>query len=141
MKLESLGVLLIKQEQIAASKFIAGGNQAVTGAGQTLGAQTTGIKEWNDLSPRDVAKKEFKAATKKDEENKAKGLDSDLAGAVRRKWIERNTPGAKPAPAPAPKGAAPGARLNALPPGAVYAGTSGGKKVYKTPDGKQYIQD
>jgi hypothetical protein len=142
LRVEAYGkapMLLIKQEQIAASKFIAGGNQAVTGAGQTLGAQTTGIREWNDLSPRDVAKKEFKAATKKDEENKAKGLDSDLAGAVRRKWIERNTPGAQPAPekvvAPPP-----GARLNVLPPNAVFEGTSGGKKVYKLPDGSRYIE-
>lgn len=89
--------------------------QGVTSAGQVLEAQTTGIREWNDVNNRDPAKKEFKAATKQDQANKAKGIDSDLAGAVRRKWIQENTPGAKPAPEkvvvppppPPPKGAAP----------------------------------
>jgi hypothetical protein len=89
--------------------------QGVTSAGQVLGAQTTGIKEWNDLSPRDIAKKAFKEATKQDQANKAKGIDSDLAGQIRRDWIQANTPGAKPAPEkvvvppppPPPKGAAP----------------------------------
>jgi len=94
---------------------IAEENRGVTKKGQILDAQTFGIREWNDLSPRDISKKEFKAATKKDQENKANGIKSDLAGDVRRRWIQENTPGAVPAPEkvvvppppPPPKGAAP----------------------------------
>ena len=41
-----------------------------------------------------------------------------------------------PAPAPAPK---PAPALSSLPSGAVQIGTSGGKPVYQTPDGKKFI--
>jgi len=72
--------------------------QDVTSRGQDINAAGVGIKEWNDVPLRDPAKKAFKAATKQDQENKAKGIDSDLAGQIRRDWIQANTPGAKPAP-------------------------------------------
>lgn len=135
---------VVRQEQIAANKAIAGGAQATQARGQDIGAAGVGIKEFNDLSNRDPAKKAFKEATKKDQENKANGITSDLAGQVRREWIQANTPGAKPAPAappaPPPKGAAPAAGPSALPPGSRQVGTSGGKPVYETPDGKRFIQ-
>lgn len=81
--------------------------QDVTLEGINVSAQATGIKEFNDLSNRDPAKKAYKAAAKQDQENKANGINTDLAGQVRRDWIQANTPGAKPAPAPAPKPTAP----------------------------------
>ncbi|MDI3463627.1 MAG: hypothetical protein OJF50_002448 [Nitrospira sp.] len=43
-----------------------------------------------------------------------------------------------PAPSAAPSG---GSTLNALPQGAKQIGTSGGKPVYQTPDGKKFIGD
>ena len=85
-----------------------------------------------------------------DTENREKGNPTNLQLEHRNRTIEDNansmTPSSQqrkvvPPPAPAPKGAAPGARLNALPPGAVFEGTSGGKKVYKLPNGTQYIED
>lgn len=95
--------------------------QDVTTAGQEISAQATGIKEFNDLSPRDPAKKAYKAAARQDQENKANGINTDLAGQVRRDWIQANTPGAKPAPAPkpaAPAGAAPSiSSVEGAPPG------------------------
>jgi hypothetical protein len=129
---------VVRQEAIQASKDIAGGAQTTQARGQDIGAAGVGIKEFNDLSLRDPAKKAFKEATKKDQENKAKGIDSDLAGQVRRDWIQANTPGAKIVPPPIKD---PGARLNVLPPGAVFEGTSGGKKVYKLPNGSRFIED
>jgi hypothetical protein len=116
LRVEAYGkapMLLIKQEQIAASKAIAGGAQALTGTGQVLGAQTSALKEFNDLDPLDPAKKDYREAARQDKANKAKGITSDLAGAVREKWIKKNTPGAVAAPEkvvvppPPPKGAAP----------------------------------
>lgn len=44
---------------------------------------------------------------------------------------------AAPAPAPTPKPAA--SAVSSLPPGAKQIGTSGGKPVYQTPDGKRFI--
>jgi hypothetical protein len=125
---------VVKQEAIAASRSIAGGAQGVTTAGQDLTAQGTGIKEFNDLSPRDPAKKAYKDAARTDKANLDKGITTDLAGAVRRKWIQENTPGAKPAQR---------AETNpiGLPDGARKIGTSGGKAVYETPDGKRFIQN
>jgi hypothetical protein len=78
---------------------VAGGAQAVTARGQELQAAGVGIKEFNDLPRSDPAKRAYRAAAKKDQENKANGIDSDLAGQVRRDWIQANTPGAKPAAA------------------------------------------
>jgi hypothetical protein len=126
---------VVKQEQIAASRSIAGGAQDVTTAGQGLTAQATGIKEFNDLPLRDPAKKAFRDAAKVDKANLEKGIKTDEAGAVRRKWIQENTPGAAPAaPRAEPKPIG-------LPDGARKIGTSGGKAVYETPDGKRFIQN
>ena len=116
--------------------------QDVTLEGINVGAQATGIKEFNDLSNRDPAKKAYKAAAKQDQENKANGINTDLAGQVRRDWIQGNTPGAKPAPAPAPKptapaGAAPSiASVSGAPPGSkIGAYTKNGWEV-KDKNGK-----
>lgn len=124
--------------------------QDVTSQGQALRANTEAMVAWNKLQEsRTTERKEYKDAMAKDAENAAKGNPTNLAEEYKKKWF-RDTHGliytptvaAKPAvtqqAAPA---AAPSSRLNALPPGAVYKGTSGGKKVYQTPDGKQYIQD
>jgi hypothetical protein len=143
LRVEAYGkapMLLIKQEQIAASKAIAGGAQALTGAGQALTAEATGIKEFNDLSDRHPAKKEFKAAARRDAANKANGIITNEADTVMRNYINALTPGAKPAPA-APKAAAPAASPSALPPGSRQIGTSGGKPVYETPSGQRFIQN
>jgi hypothetical protein len=123
---------VVKQEQIAASRSIAGGAQDVTTAGQGLTAQATGIREFNDLSNRDPAKKAFRDAAKVDKANLEKGIKTDEAGRVRQEWISKNTPGAAPRAAPKPIG---------LPDGARKIGTSGGKAVYETPDGKRFIQN
>ena len=133
-------MLLIKQEAIAANKAIAGGAQGVTTAGQQMQAQSTGIREFNDLDNRDPAKKAYRDASKLDKANAEKGIKSDLAGKVRRDWIQANTPGAAPAPAAPPPPAAPAASRNALPPGARQIGTSGGKKVYELPNGDRIVE-
>jgi hypothetical protein len=91
---------VVRQEAIQASKAIAGGAQALTGAGQALTAEATGIKEFNDLSERHPAKKEFKAAARRDAENKAKGIITNEADTVMRNYINALTPGAKPPPPP-----------------------------------------
>jgi hypothetical protein len=109
---------VVRQEAIQASKAIAGGAQALTGSGQTLNAQSTALKEFNDLDPLDPAKKAYRDAARQDKKNKANGIDTNLADQVRQDWIRANTPGAQPAPAApktpppaststAPKGAAP----------------------------------
>lgn len=47
--------------------------------------------------------------------------------------------GAAPAPAPSPTPAPKGGVIQSLPPGARKIGTSGGKDVYETPDGRRFI--
>ena len=84
-----------------------------------------------------------------DAENRANGNPTNLQLEHRNNTISDNAALMMPssqqrkivAPPPPPPLAAPGAALNALPPGAVYGGTSGGKKVYQTPDGKHFIQN
>jgi hypothetical protein len=126
---------VVKQEATAASRDIAGGAQRLTGRGQDITAQGTGIKEFNDLPLRDPAKKAYKEAAKLDKADLEKGITSDRAGEVRRNWINANTPGAAPAD---PRGEP---KPIGLPDGARKIGTSGGKAVYQTPDGKQFIQN
>ena len=116
---------VVKQEQIAASRSIAGGAQDVTTAGQGLTAQATGIREFNDLSNRDPAKKAYKEAARVDKANLEKGITTDLAGEVRRKWINANTPGAKPAPRAASPTVAPAQSV--LPPGSTTGKVVPGK--------------
>jgi hypothetical protein len=112
---------------------VAGAGQAVTARGQDIQAAGVGIKEFNDLPFRDPAKKAYKAAMKKDQENKANGVDSDLAGQVRRDWIQANTPGAKPAAAApaAPRSIAPtsAAPAGAAPTIANVKGAPAGSKI------------
>jgi hypothetical protein len=87
---------VVKQQAIASTASTAQGAQNLTKEGQTLTAQSTGIKEFNDLPLRDPAKKQFTAAARIDKANAEKGITSDFAGKVRRDWIQRNTPGAQP---------------------------------------------
>lgn len=67
-------------------------------------------------------------------EAKRSALESDFD--ILRKQVGLPAREPKPAPAPAPK---PGA-VSGLPQGARQIGTSGGKPVYETPDGKRFIQ-
>ena len=122
---------VVRQEAIAANKAIAGGAQGVTTAGQQIQAQSTGIKEFNDLDNRDPAKKAYRDASRLDKANAAKGIKSDLAGKVRRDWIQANTPGAAPAPAAPPPPAAPKstAPAGAAPSIASVTGAPPGSKI------------
>jgi hypothetical protein len=98
---------------------IAEGNQALTGAGQILNAQTAALNAWSKLmDSRNSTSKEFKSLEKQDKANAAQGKPSTLADDYRKKWFETYTPGAQPAPAapkapppapapPPPKGVAP----------------------------------
>lgn len=99
---------------------VQGGAQALTKREQDLAAQTTAIKEFNDLPMRHPTMKAFKAAAKRDQENAAAGKITNEADQVMRDYINKVTPSvtpapaapkvAPPAPAPtstAPKGAAP----------------------------------
>ena len=80
-----------------------------------------------------------------DDENRRQGNPTNLQLEHRNKVISDDAasmmPSSRQRKVVPPPVAAPGAALNALPPGAVYVGTSGGKKVYQTPDGKQFIQN
>ena len=80
-----------------------------------------------------------------DAENRDKGTPTNLQLEHKNKIIKDNAdsmmPSSQQRRVGVPPPVVPSSRLNALPPGAVYKGTSGGKKVYQTPDGKQYIQD
>jgi hypothetical protein len=119
----------------------AGGAQALTGSGQDITAQTAALNAWGRLmDSRTPEKKEFQSRQRQDKANAEKGTPTTLAEDYKKKWFETNTPGAKPASA-APKVAAPVAGPSALPAGARQIGTSGGKPVYQTPDGKQFIQN
>jgi len=129
---------VVKQEATAATAASARGAQNVTKEGQDQAAKTTGIREFNDLDNRDPAKKAYRAAEKQDKANADKGIKTDAAGQVRRDWITANTPGAKPSGG---GGGGGGGGGSVLPPGARQIGTSGGKPVYQTPDGKQFIQN
>jgi len=124
--------------------------QGVTSAGQILDAKAAVLNAWTrSQADRGPEFKAYKKALKKDEENAAIGKPSTLAAEYKDKWFENAltdlgvTPAPKKvvAPPPPPKGAAPGARLNALPPGSRQIGTSGGKPVYETPDGKRFTPD
>jgi hypothetical protein len=135
-------MLLIKQEAIAANRSIAGGAQNLTGTGQDITAQTAALNAWGRLmDSRTPEKKEFQALQRQDKANADKGTPSKLAETYKDNWFKNNTPGAPRAPAAPPPPAAPAASRNALPPGARQIGTSGGKPVYQTPDGKQFIQN
>jgi hypothetical protein len=81
---------------------------------------------------------------KLDIENRKQGNPTNLQLEHRNKTISDNansmTPSSQQRKVVPPPVAKPGARLNVLPPGAVLEGTSGGKKVYKLPDGSRYIE-
>jgi hypothetical protein len=121
----------VRQEAITANRAIAGGAQGVATTGQQIQAASTGIKEFNDLDMRDPAKKAYRDASKLDKANAEKGIKSDLAGQVRRDWIQKNTPGAAPAsvappPPAAPKSTAP---AGAAPSIASVTGAPPGSKI------------
>lgn len=68
-------------------------------------------------------------------EKKRTQIEQDYAALRERVGL----PARSESPAPAPKPAASGTTLKTLPPGARQIGTSGGKPVYETPDGKRFI--
>lgn len=90
----------------------------------TLNAITGLIRTYpeNSMEPSDLAARKELQAT-------AREIAAELK--------KRGLPGAAPAAAPAP--AAPKTTLSALPPGAKQIGTSKGKPVYQTPDGRKFI--
>ena len=116
-------VNLTRQQGIATTAGTAQNAQDLTKSQQAQTAQTTGIREFNDLAPRDPAKKAYKEAARVDKANLEKGITTDMAGEVRRKWIEANTPGA--APRVAPPAAAPA--RNVLPQGSTTGKVVPGK--------------
>jgi len=81
---------------------------------------------------------------KLDDENRRQGNPTNLQLEHRNKTIRDDaasmTPSSQQRKVVPPPVAKPDARLNALPPGAVLEGTSGGKKVYKLPNGSRYIE-
>jgi len=82
---------------------------------------------------------------KLDDENRRQGNPTNLQLEHRNQTIRDQaasmTPSSQQRKVVPPPVAKPGARLNVLPPGAVLEGTSGGKKVYKLPNGSQFIED
>jgi hypothetical protein len=113
---------------------VQGGAQALTKREQDLAAQTTAIKEFNDLPMRHPTMKAFKAAARRDQENAAAGKITNEADQVMRDYINKVTPGAKPPPPPPPpppKGAAPSiASVSGAPPGSkIGAYTKNGWEV------------
>ena len=80
-----------------------------------------------------------------DNENREKGNPTNLQLEHRNRTIRDNAnsmmPSSQQSKVVPPPVAKPVARLKVLPPGAVFEGTSGGKKVYKLPNGTQYIED
>jgi len=121
---------VVRQEATAATAASARGAQNVTKEGQALTATSLGIKEFNDLSERDPAKKAYKAAAKQDKANAEKGVTSDLAGKVRQDWIKANTPGANPG------GGGGGGGGSVLPPGSTTGKVVPGKGTEVLVNGK-----
>lgn len=109
---------------------VAGAGQDLTRRGQDIDAAATGIKEFNDLPMRHPAMKAFRAAAKRDEANAAAGKITNEADKVMRDYINKATPGAKPAatapPPPAPKSTAP---AGAAPSISSVTGAPSGSKI------------
>lgn len=105
------------------------------GSGGSKGKDPNGITYKDLVSEADSVRKRIKdggfddAAIARDRE-RLKLLDGEL---------DRRRELAKSKPADAAPSAAPKARIDTLPAGAKQVGTSGGKPVYETPDGKRFI--
>jgi len=150
-------MLLIKQEianaQVGATLTgqnvqagIAGGAQELTA--QQLSQQAID-KATDNFSKalgnrKDPITLESNRLKKLDDENRRQGNPTNLQLEHRNKTIRDDaasmTPSSQQRKVVPPPVAKPDARLNALPPGAVLEGTSGGKKVYKLPNGSRYIE-
>jgi len=150
-------MLLIKQEianaQVGATLTgqnvqagIAGGAQELTA--QQLSQQAID-KATDNFSKalgnrKDPITLESNRLKKLDDENRRQGNPTNLQLEHRNKTIRNDaasmTPSSQQRKVVPPPVAKPDARLNALPPGAVLEGTSGGKKVYKLPNGSRYIE-
>lgn len=129
----------------------------VDGNGYLVGVYRDGsVKRMTDPEGKPVTSQSFEQrvdrtanALVKDGESKYRKMDPETLRKQVRQTLMRDD-GAAPAPAPAPGAPAtgkpapaatpkPGPAVSALPSGSKQIGTSGGKPVYETPDGKRFI--
>lgn len=155
-KLNELGVAKAGNERAGAAKAAAGAKDDSLQAIQQLRIAAEGtlkdarraLTEFDKLNPVDVSKPgKERLKAQRDE------LVADIASArssldaVSKRLDQRladksgkgaDQPPPSPGAAPAPQNPKPKA-ITSLPPGAKQIGTSGGKPVYQTPDGKRFI--
>lgn len=133
--------VMVRQEQTASVANTAGSAQALTAQqikGLAIDKATDNFSKAL-ANTSDPIRKEVNRLRRLDAENMKIGNPTNLQLEFRNKTIEEDA-NSMMLPSQQSK-SFPKTNLNALPEGAVKIGTSGGKIVYQTPDGKQFIQN